>query len=294
MSKMNEFNNFSHSSNKSGFGAINNVLVFDIETIPDVPLLRKLYGFGVGSTQNLKPDLNSDLKPELTDAEVVALVSEKLKAEKGSDFLPLHFHKVACISAVMKRGGDIRVWSLGELNSSESDLIQRFFSGIEKYSPTLVSWNGSGFDLPVLHYRAMHHKISASRYWELGEQDQGFKWNNYISRYHLRHTDLMDLLALYNSRAYVKLDDLSVLMGFPGKMGKGGASVWEEYSAGRLKGIRDYCETDVLNTYLLYLRFELMRGHLNLESYEQLTQELRKYLSKEGHAHFQEFLTAWS
>jgi predicted PolB exonuclease-like 3'-5' exonuclease len=255
-----------------------NVLVFDIETIPDVSMLRKLHGFS----------------SELSDAEVVSQVSEKLKAEKGSDFLPLHLHQVTCISAVMRRKNDIRVWSLGDLESSEGDLIQRFFSGVEKYSPTLVSWNGSGFDLPVLHYRAMHHKISAPRYWEMGERDQSFKWNNYISRYHLRHTDLMDLLALYNSRAYVKLDEAAILMGFPGKMGKGGGSVWEEYSAGRLKGIRDYCETDVLNTYLLYLRFELMRGTLTLNGYERLTQELRAYLSQEGYSHFQEFLAAWS
>ena len=254
-----------------------NVLVFDIETIPDVPMLRKLHG----------------LKEDLSEVEVVSHVSEKLKAEKGSDFLPVHLHKIACISAVMRRKNDIRVWSLGDLDSSESDLIQRFFSGIEKYSPTLVSWNGTGFDLPVLHYRAMHHKISAPRYWELGERDQSFKWNNYISRYHLRHTDLMDLLSLYNSRAYVKLDEASVLMGFPGKLGKGGASVWEEYVAGRLKGIRDYCETDVLNTYLLYLRFELMRGFLTLESYEKLVEELRTYLKSENHPHFQEFLEAF-
>jgi predicted PolB exonuclease-like 3'-5' exonuclease len=103
----------------------------------------------------------------------------------------------------------------------------------------------------------------------------------------------MDFLALYNSRAYVKLDEAALLMGFPGKMGKGGANVWEEYSAGRLKGIRDYCETDVLNTYLLYLRFELMRGFLTLSGYEALTEELRNYLKKEGHSHFQEFLAAW-
>ncbi len=254
-----------------------NVLVFDIETIPDTTLLRKLHS----------------LPENLSDAEVVTQVSEKLKAEKGSDFLPVHLHKIVCISAVMRRKNDIRVWSLGDLEASESDLIQRFFTGIEKYSPTLVSWNGAGFDLPVLHYRAMHHKLSAPRYWELGERDSQFKWNNYISRYHLRHTDLMDLLSLYNARAYVKLDEAALLMGFPGKMGKGGGSVWEDYSAGRLKGIRDYCETDVLNTYLLYLRFELMRGFLNLDTYEALTEELKTYLKQEGHSHFQAFLGAW-
>jgi 3'-5' exonuclease len=261
------------TSNGRGRVMDSTILVFDIETIPDVNMLRKLNGL---------PDT-------LTEAEVVSQVSEKLKSEKGSDFLPIHLHQVACISAVLRRKNEIKVWSLGDLSSPEKELIQRFFSGIEKYSPTLVSWNGAGFDLPVLHYRAMHHKLSAARYWELGERDPGFKWNNYISRYHLRHTDLMDLLALYNSRAYVKLDEASVLMGFPGKMGQSGGSVWETYQAGKLKEIRDYCETDVMNTYLLYLRFELMRGLITLDGYESLVQELRDYLKNEAQAHFLAF-----
>ena len=75
--------------------------------------------------------------------------------------------------------------SLGTPQDNEATLIQSFYRVIEKYTPQLVSWNGGGFDLPVLHYRALVHGIPAGI---RGEDDRDFKWNNYISRYHSRHT----------------------------------------------------------------------------------------------------------
>jgi predicted PolB exonuclease-like 3'-5' exonuclease len=139
----------------------------------------------------------------------------------------------------------------------------------------------------------MKHGIEAPRYWETGANDQSFRWNNYISRYHERHTDLMDLLALYNLRAAARLDEVASLLGFPGKLGMDGSKVWDAWLAGEIVGIRDYCETDVLNTWLVYLAFERFRG--NLQSSE-LTQEhmlLRGLLADSGQAHLQEFLAAW-
>jgi predicted PolB exonuclease-like 3'-5' exonuclease len=173
-------------------------------------------------------------------------------------------------------------------------LLRRFFDGIEKFSPTLVSWNGGGFDLPVLHYRALLHGIAAPRYWETGENDSSFKWNNYLSRYHSRHTDLMDVLAAYQPRANAPLDEVATLLGLPGKMGMSGALVWENYLRGDILGIRNYCEVDVLNTYLVYLRFELIRGHLNLAEYTEECQMLRQTLSSDDKPHLQAFLQAWS
>ena len=150
---------------------------------------------------------------------------------------------------------------------SEGSIIQRFFDGIEKYTPQIVSWNGGGFDLPVLHYRGLIHGVRAARYWDMGEDDRDFKWNNYISRYHARHLDMMDLLALYQPRANAPLDELAQLMGFPGKLGMDGSQVWGAYRRGDLAAIRNYCETDVVNTYLVFLRFQLMRGLLTEEQY---------------------------
>lgn len=254
-----------------------NIFVFDIETIPDIVTARKQHDFS-----------------GLSDEEVATALTAQQRSLKGNDFLPLYLQKIVCISAVLRTPSRLMVWSLGEQDSSEAELISRFYEGIEKYTPMLVSWNGSGFDLPVLHYRAMLHGISAPRYWENGETDNQFKYNNYLSRYHYRHLDVMDVLASYNSRAFAPLDGLSRLMGFPGKMGQSGAQVWQQFCTGKIKEIRDYCETDVLNTYLLFLRFELMRGKIDKEKYEQSCQAVRDHLQEANKEHFNAFLKAWN
>ena len=118
------------------------------------------------------------------------------------------------------------MWSLGEPGSSEAELIQRFYDGIEKYTPQLVSWNGGGFDLPVLHYRGLIHGVAAARYWDMGRRRQEFKWNNYLARYHTRHLDLMDVLAMFQPRANAPLDQMAKLIGFPGKLGMDGRKCW--------------------------------------------------------------------
>ena len=173
------------------------VLAFDIETIPDVAGIRKLH----------------DLPAELSDAEVAEFAFQKRRAASGNDFLPLHLQRVVVISCALREGDRFSVWSLAEPKLKEAEIIQRFYDGIEKFTPQIVSWNGGGFDLPVLHYRGLIHGVAAPRYWDQGEDDRDFKWNNYISRYHSRHLDLMDLLAMYQPRASAPLDELAKLMG---------------------------------------------------------------------------------
>ena len=115
----------------------------------------------------------------------------------------------------------------------------------------------------------------------------------YLSRYHARHTDLMDVLAGYEMRAYAPLDEVASMLGFPGKMGMSGSKVWDEYLAGNIAGIRDYCETDVINTYLVYLRFELMRGNLTPGEYTQECVLVRNSLQQENKPHLSQFLDYW-
>jgi predicted PolB exonuclease-like 3'-5' exonuclease len=201
---------------------------------------------------------------------------------------------VVAISVVLRSADRFKLWSLGDADSPEEELIQRFFDGLERYSPTLVSWNGSGFDLPVLHYRSLLHGIVARRYWETGADDSSFRWNNYLSRFHERHTDLMDVLAGHQPRAGVALQDMALLLGLPGKLGMHGSLVWERYQDGAIASIRNYCETDVLNTFLVYLRFELVRGHLSEEAYGRECERLRAALAEDGRPHIAEFLAAWS
>jgi hypothetical protein len=253
-------------------------LVFDIETIPDVAGLRRLYEIG--------PDT-----PDREVADMALLIRRQQTG--GSDFMPHHLHRIVTISCALRSGDNFKVFSLSEPDADEAQIVQRFFDGIEKYTPQIISWNGGGFDLPVLHYRAMLHGISAPRYWDLGDDDRDFKWNNYISRYHTRHLDLMDLLALYQPRGYVPLDDLAKLLGFPGKLGMDGSKVWDAYQNGQIADIRDYCETDVVNTHLVYLRFQLMRGVLTREQHQREVQLVRDSLAASEAGHWREFLAAW-
>lgn len=253
-----------------------NVFVFDIETVPDVDAGRRLYGLG-----------------NISDAQVAEALFTLQRLRSGRDFLPHHLHRIVAISAVFRHRDRFQVWSLGDERSAEAELIERFFEGIERYSPTLVSWNGGGFDLPVLHYRALAHGISAPRYWDTGEDDSSFKWNNYLSRFHQRHTDLMDVLAGYQPRASAPLDQLAAVCGFPGKLGMSGARVWDYFQAGRITEIRAYCETDVVNTYLLYLRYQRLRGRLDGDRYAEECRRVRESLGQLEGAHWPEFLAAW-
>jgi len=252
-------------------------LVFDIETIPDTNGLRVLY----------------DLPANLSADEVANIALHQRRQQNGSEFLPLHLHKICAISCALREGKHFKVWTLGDIESSEAEIIQRFYDGIEKYTPQIVSWNGNGFDLPVLHYRGLIHGVNASRYWDLGEDDKEFKWNNYISRYHMRHFDLMDVMAMYNARANAPLDDLAKLSGFPGKLGMDGSKVWDAYKGGEIEEIRNYCETDVANTYLVFLRFQLMRGHLTQMQYQSEIDLVKTVLGQYTGNHWQLFLKAW-
>ena len=253
------------------------VLVFDIETIPDVAGLRTLNNLGA----------------EVSDAAIAAQAFAARKEKTGSEFLQHHLQRVAAISCVFRNSEGFQVRSLGAIDDGEAKLVQDFFKIIDKYTPQIVSWNGGGFDLPVLHYRALVHGISAPRYWEMGEDDREFKWNNYLSRYHTRHLDLMDLLALYTGRANAPLDDLAKLCGFPGKLGMDGSKVWDAYQQGQLPEIRAYCETDVVNTYLMFARFQLLRGAWHKAQYEDEVALVRNSLAALPDAHWQEYLAAW-
>jgi predicted PolB exonuclease-like 3'-5' exonuclease len=253
-----------------------NCLVFDIETVPDVELGRRMLGL-----------------TDLSDAEVARAMVARRRQDSGTEFLPHVQQRIVAIACAMRRDDSFHLWSIGELPTSESDLVRRFFEGIEKYSPELVSWNGGGFDLPVLHYRALKAGVQAERYWETGDADSSFRYNNYLNRFHWRHMDLMDVLSAYQNRARASLEDMACLLGLPGKLGFSGAQVWDAYLAGNLDAIRRYCETDVLNTYLVYLRFELMRARFTRERHAEEVERVRAFLRASPEPHLAEFLQAW-
>ena len=256
------------------------VLVFDIESIPDVEGLRALRGALADST----------------DEQVYAAWLAERKEKGQSDFMPLHLQRILVISVVFRNAEGLRIHSFVDRDgASEGKVVQTFFNSIEKHQPQLVSWNGSGFDLPVLHYRGLRHGVEASKYWDMGEDDREYKWNNYISRYHMRHLDLMDLLAMYSPKNNAPLDAMAKLCGFPGKLGMDGSQVYAQYLAGQTDDIRRYCETDVMNTYLVYCRFQKMRGGLTEAEYEQEIAYVKETLGNLAptESHWDEYLKAW-
>src|SRR5262245_26146411 len=154
------------------------VFAFDIETVPDVELGRRVYRL-----------------EDLNDKQVGYVMQAKRREEAGHEFLSYEQQRVIAISVALRTREGFKVWSLGDPAASEAELLQRFYDGIEKYTPDLVSWNGAGFDLPVLHYRSLRHGIVATRYWEGGDEDLAFRYKNYLNRYHTRHLALVAVLS---------------------------------------------------------------------------------------------------
>ena len=252
-----------------------NCLVFDIETVPDAELGRRL-GF------------------DGDDQQVAEQMLARRAEESGSSFLPLEQHRIVAISTLLRSGDQLQVWSLGDVESGEDELIRRFFGGIDKLRPTLVSWNGSGFDLPVLHYRMLRHGIASPTYWETGEHNRDFRWNNYLNRFHMRHVDLMDVLSAYQGRGRASLEHVSLLLGLPGKLGMSGEQVFDYWREGRVAEIRAYCETDVLNTYLVWLRFELIRGQLSAPEHAAELARVHTWLAERAEPHWRQYVAAWT
>ena len=189
------------------------------------------------------------------------------KHHSGSKFPKALFHQVVAISYVSvglehTKGFEIHelkdIRSGGEASFAEEKLLAGFFQYVERKKPRLVTFNGRSFDLPVLKYRAMLHGISAP--W-LNQGESRFESYGYRYSSHW-HCDLMDVLADFGASTSAKLDEVSRLFGFPGKFGIDGLKVAEIYAGGGIDDIRNYCETDALNTYLVYLRYALFRGEL--------------------------------
>ena len=251
---------------------MNTKLVLDIETIPDAEMGRTLYGLD-----------------GLDEAEVMRAMLHHYQQRTGQEFLPPIQHRVVAIAVVLRNDEGIRPLVLGDEKSSESDLIARFFRGLEHYVPDLVSWNGAAFDLPVLNFRALRYEVQAKVYWETGIKDRSFRFNNYLSRFHWRHTDLMDALSGFQGRGRPSLREACALLGLPGKTLMEGSSVMDAWLEGRMGDIRRYCLEDALNTYLVSLHFDFLRGNLTQDNLDEEYGMLIDVLKAGGEAHLREF-----
>lgn len=262
------------------------LFVFDIETIPDTDAVPNLTGFDAADVTARREEIER----------------YHLEVTGGKNAFPRQpFHKVVAISFLeaeierLPNGEEMyhlrEIRSGGDEKAGEHEIVAGFFGYLARLKPRLVSFNGRGFDLPVLKYRAMKHGVAAPWLHKSGD-----KWNSYTSRYSADwHCDLLEVLSDFGASARTKLNEVCAIMGFPGKFGVDGSKVTEMYDNGAIAEIRDYCETDVLNTYLVYLRHQHHTGTLSNQGYAAAIQDVLTYIDKEkeNRPYLQEFFEAW-
>ena len=260
------------------------ILVFDIETVADVDAARRIY-----------PHL-----ADLNDADALSALTAIRTQEAGHDFMRLPLQRIVCISALYIKDGKLSLFSLTADKFSEKEILAKFFRAFNDTEtlPQLISWNGSGFDIPVLIYRAMQYDLSAPWLFEEGERIKNMRFDNYVNRFHTRHLDLMDRFSQYGASRREAMDIVASLYGLPGKTEVDGSMVGALVSSGDWQTLSIYCESDVMNTWLIYLRWLRLTGQLSSQDFDAWQQQsydyLAKYTQADGSPRHQEFIADWS
>ena len=241
------------------------ICVFDCETIPDIELIKSTFKV-LGNN----------------DFEISKEALKQYELEKETTFLPVPYHKVVAISAVIaKDNGDFTKVNSIE-GENEEQKIKSFLDFIDKRNPKLISYNGRGFDLPMLMIRAMKYNLTCPAYFETDNRAKNkSKWENYRTRYSDKfHLDLKDHICDFGAVRSVKLDLLCKMANIPGKFDVSGDQVMELFYNQKYKEIKEYCESDVLNTYWLFLKYQLLKGKITKDEYSNFLKNMANKLDK--------------
>lgn len=253
------------------------IFVFDIETVIDIESSRSFLGL---NSEACKSEIAEKIKKYHVESSF-----------SGSDFVKPPFHKIVAISyldatiyADNERKERYKIFNIksgGNIDSEEEELVKGFFDYLEKVDARLITFNGRSFDLPVLKYRAIKYNISAKWLYERGD-----KWNNYTQRYSMDwHCDLLEALTDYNASTRVKMNEVASIYGIPCKVDVDGSQVEELYNNNKVDSIRNYCEQDVLCTYLLYLKYASHTGRITNNGYNNCVDNLKEFIIYQGKEH---------
>ena len=231
------------------------VIVWDLETVPDIA--------GYAAANGLIGKSNEEIRESL-----------------GNKFPKHIYHSIVCIGALVAHKEPDH-WAVDAIGAPhvgerpEKELIASFVDRIAQLTPQLVTFNGNTFDLPVLRYRAMIHAVAAP----------GLTVRPYFNRYTEDALDLCDVLSSFAPHTKASLNELSRIMGLPGKPDSiDGAEVERYFLDGKIKEIADYCETDVVNTYRVWLRYELFRGELSDIVFQASEANLSEFITARSNA----------
>lgn len=264
------------------------ICVFDIETVPDIELVRQYY----------------ELDSSLSEVEICQHAFSAQKEKSGSEFLPIYWHRVVSIASVIcdEYGKFIKVGNFGKKSAESTEtksntdssafahladeraILSDFLRFINSKEPRLVSFNGRGFDLPTIMLRAMKYNLSAFGYFESENASKTKnKWENYRARYSEKwHTDLLECLGNFGSVRNLNLDNVCKMLGIVGKYEVSGGDVYSLYYDKKdIEKIDFYCQSDVLNTYWLYLKYAILKDELRVEDYAGILEDFKEKLPKD-------------
>lgn len=255
-------------------------LIFDIEAIADGALVSKIR----------YP--NEGLQP----AEAIARYRSELMATTGKDVLPVTFMLPISV-AIAKVDADYRLLDVVVLDAPQfrPHVITRiFWQGWNAYKrPTLVSFNGRGYDLPVLELAAYRYGYSVPAWFNM----EAYTYDQARNRYNsTAHTDLFDVISNFGAaRLSGGLNLLANLIGKPGKAGVDGSQVQDMYDRGEVVEINDYCRCDVLDTYFVFLRTRVLLGKMTLDTEHELVAAAKAWLESQTATHpvYARYLSFW-
>jgi predicted PolB exonuclease-like 3'-5' exonuclease len=230
-------------------------LVVDTESVPDGRLLAAVKYAG------------ESLSPE--EAIERARAEQRETSWNGSDFIPVSFQFPVGV-CVLRVGTDFALQALACLDAPHfrpREIVKKFWLGVSCYKAKLVTFNGRGFDMPLLELAAFRYGYSARDYYQSSRN----RFNGPI--------DLMDWMTNFGAcRLAGGLDLLAKLLGKPGKMEVSGDQVYQMYLDGRLQEINDYCLCDTLDTYFVFLRTRILTGDIGPEQEAELVARAKELL----------------
>lgn len=254
-------------------------LAFDVETVADGALVSRIRYPG----------------EQLSPQQAVARYREELMAKYESDFIPYTF-QVPISVAVGKISADYRLLDVAVLDEPlfrPHVITEHFWRGWDRYRrPTLVSFNGRTFDIPLLELAAFRYGVGVPGWFNVGAKS----FEQYRNRFNLdAHFDLQEILTNFGSTRFTGGLNLAAnLLGKPGKMDVEGHMVQDLYDAGKVTEINDYCRCDLLDTYFVFLRTRVMFGEISLDHEQGLIAETHAWLKKRAtQAGFAAYLERW-
>ena len=260
-------------------------LVFDVECVADGDLISKVR----------YPDL--DLSPEAAVDHYRAELVERLG--EGRDFIPATFMLPISV-AIAKVSSKFELVDLIVLDAPDFRphvIAKKFWQGWQHYRrPTLVTFNGRGYDLPVMELAAYRYGFDVPAWFNV----EARSYEQTRNRYNIdSHIDLQDLFSNFGAmRVSGGLNLLANIIGKPGKTGVDGSQVQDMYNEGKVAEINDYCRCDVLDTYFVFLRSRVLLGKIPLDQEQRLVAAAKKWLEDQAsevaaYAHYLEHWGDW-